>query len=215
MLQHLSPTAIHHISWRNELKQSTAALLGMAQGVLADQLLTDSEIQFLEKWLSTNKVVSADWPGSILYAHVTEILLDGKVTEEERAHLVDLLKAIIGDQMEEVPEAAPVIQLPMDKVQHIHFEGQTFCFTGEFVMGPRSVCSAMTSKRGGIPTEHATRELNYLIVGSLGSKQWKNNSFGTKIDAIVKHKMSGKASTQIISEDHWANALSGNGATGV
>lgn len=215
MLHHLSPAGEASIARRNELRQSTATLLGIVQGMLADDQLTDTEIHFLAKWLDQNTVVASEWPGHILRTRVAEILQDGRVTEEERSHLVELLQAIIGDRLEGVPDAGHVTQLPMDKVPFIQFDGRTFCFTGEFAMGPRSTCAAMTEKRGGIHTDRTNRDLDYLIVGSLGSKQWKNNSFGTKIDAIIKNKASGKTATLIVSEDDWATALSQNGSTGL
>lgn len=215
MLHHISPRAANNIANRNELKQSTAALLGMAQGMLADHVLSDAEIEFLHKWLGQYSAVRNEWPGNILHAQIGEVLSDGSITNEERAHLITLLQAIIGDQMEDVPEASPVTQLALDRVPHIQFEARTFCFSGEFVMGPRSTCARMTEKRGGVILDRATTELDYLIVGSIGNKQWKNNSFGTKIESTLKFKHSCKASTLLIAEDHWANALNSNGATGL
>lgn len=61
-------------AFNNQLKQSTAALCGIAQGLLADGKLTDDEIQFLNDWLENNDVISTAFPGDVLFCRVQKVL---------------------------------------------------------------------------------------------------------------------------------------------
>ncbi len=51
-----------------------------------------------------------------------------------------------------------------------------------------------------------TTTLDYLVVGLLGSRDWKLSSHGTKIMQAVEHKAKGRP-IRIISEEAWLKAL--------
>lgn len=173
---------------------------------MADQVLNDQEILFLSGWLDGCQNVSLSWPGSVIRAQVQDVLADGVVTAEERAHLVDTLGQLLGGKLDEVAEATFVSELPMDELQAIGVAGKQFCFTGDFVFGPRKACEDAVVRRGGL-IANVTKKLDYLVVGGLGSPEWKHGSFGTKIEKAMQHKQAG---TQlfIVHEDLWASALS-------
>lgn len=88
------------------------------------------------------------------------------------------------------------------------FEGSTFVFTGRFRFGPRRTCEAAVLKRGGalVPGETVTHLVDYLVVGELGSAQWKRQAYGSKIEKAVVERR-GHATPAIISEKHWREYL--------
>ena len=98
---------------------------------------------------------------------------------------------------------------PYDDPQpEIQFEGRIFMFTGKFEYGSRKDCQVAVMERGGIAPKKASVSsgVDYLIVGSEGSKAWKGGNFGTKIaSAIASRKESG--SPAIISEEHFRESL--------
>lgn len=194
-------------TFRNEMRTSCAALVGLVQGLMADQHLNDDEIRFLGQWLSTAESVSLTWPGTVIYAQIQAVLADGVVTAEERAHLADTLLQLIGGRLDEVAEAGFVSELPIDRVEGIEVPDRSFCFTGDFVFGPRSICEKAVQARGG-QISNVTRKLHYLVVGGLGSNEWNHGSFGTKIEKAVQYKQSG-VPLLIIHEDTWAASLRG------
>ncbi len=61
----------HIAKYSNDLKRSCGALVGIAQGVLCDQVLNDQEIRFLHNWLESNDEICQGWPGDVLYQRVT------------------------------------------------------------------------------------------------------------------------------------------------
>jgi hypothetical protein len=51
----------------NELRRSCGALMGIAQGILCDHHLADTEIHFLNEWLTQNDAIANEWPGDVLH----------------------------------------------------------------------------------------------------------------------------------------------------
>lgn len=92
-------------AFRNEMRTSCAALIGIVQGIMADGHLHDSEIQFLRDWLADAETVALSWPGTVIKAQVETILADGSVSEEERMHLALTLGQLIGGKLDEVAGA--------------------------------------------------------------------------------------------------------------
>lgn len=194
-------------TFRNELRTSCAALIGIVQGLLADHHLNDQEIEFLRDWLRGAEAVSVVWPGNVIYAQVEAILSDGQVTREERDQIGETLRQLVGGRLDEVAEAGFVSELPLDRVEGVVVPGKMFCFTGDFVFGPRSICEQAVERRGGA-ISGVTKKLDYLIVGGLGSPEWKHGSFGTKIEKAVGYRNSGMP-LRIVHEDVWVSSLRG------
>jgi NAD-dependent DNA ligase len=190
---------------RNRLVQSCGSLLGLATGLLADKHLNDAEVRFLHDWLTEQADITGEWPGDVLHSRVKNVLADGIVTEEERAHLVDTLTKICGGTLEANVSSA-VNQMAFDEAVAIQFQGSAFCVTGEFVYGPRErVCSEIAT-RGGEVVKGVTKKLNYLVVGLQGSEEWKHGSYGTKIVKAMEYKKNGLP-IYIVREDIWTAAL--------
>jgi NAD-dependent DNA ligase len=186
--------------------RSLGALLGIAQGLLSDHLLNDQEIKFLNDWLDANDVIATSWPGDVVHARIRSALADGVITDAERAHLVDTLQKLIGGTLDELAESMHVTRLAFDDVPRIEFLDALFCLTGDFVFGPRNVCEATIERRGGAVSRSVTKKLRYLVVGGLGSAEWKHGSFGTKLVKAMEYKRNGLG-IYIIHEDQWASSL--------
>lgn len=193
-------------TFRNELRQSCGALVGIVQGILADGELNDSEVAFLRDWLAQSESVSLIWPGNLVAAQIASALEDGHISQEERDHLVDTLHKLVGGTLDDIADTGAINRLALDDVSEIEFAGRSFCFTGDFVFGTRSSCEAAVARRGG-GLAAITKKLNYLVIGGLGSPEWKHGSYGTKIEKAVSYRAAG-VPLLIVHEDVWANALS-------
>lgn len=200
--------ARQHLAAANELKGSCAVLLGIVQGLLSDGQLQDSEIRFLRDWLNANEALSSCWPGDVLREQVEEVLRDGCITETEREHLVSTLQELIGGRLDDLAESPMVTQLAMDEGDDIQFDDRVFCLTGDFVFGPRETCEAAIVRRGGQIKAGVSKKVDFVVVGGLGSKEWKHGGFGTKVERAVELQREG-AKVRIVHEDAWAEALRG------
>jgi NAD-dependent DNA ligase len=191
---------------RNEFRRSLGALVGIAQGLLCDRRLDDKEIHFLHDWLQQNIEIARRWPGDIVHTRVREVLVDGVVTEDERNFLVKTLLNLIGSDGADLPKPAHVTGLAYDDADPLLFNGKVFCLTGDFVYGPRKSCECVIKKRGGAVSSGVTQKLSYLVIGSLGSPEWKHGSFGLKIEKAMEYKRSGRE-IFIVREDCWTKSV--------
>ena len=193
--------------FRNELRQSCAALVGIVQGIMSDGVLHDREIRFLNDWIAGSENIALIWPGSAIHIQIRDLLADGVITADEREHLWSTLQKLVGGTLDELAESRHVSALPLDDVSGIEFAERSFCFTGDFVFGPRGVCGDAVQRRGGVVVSGVTKKLHYLVVGGLGSAEWKHGSFGTKIEKAINYKLEGEK-LMIVHEDIWASSLS-------
>lgn len=190
----------------NATRQSWATLLGILTGVLSDHQLSDQEILFLKEWLSNNQTATSSWPGTVLAARIETALADGTITDAERADLIKTLQEIVGGKLEDLSSSKHVTALAMDEVVVIEFFGSTFCLTGDFVMGQKSVCEKAIVDRGGVTRAAVSKKTRYVIAGGLGSLEWKHGSFGTKIERAMQLKQEG-VPILIVHEDAFSLAL--------
>lgn len=190
----------------NDLNRSLGALIGIAQGLICDNQLNDGEISFLYKWLESNDAISNSFPGDVLYSRIQNVIADGVITDDERKYLIDTLQQLVGGTLEELADNTHITSLAIDKMNEISFDGKRFLLTGDFVFGPRQICEQFTERFGGEVSKSISKKIDYVVVGGLGSKEWKYGSFGTKIEHAIQLKREG-SSILIIHEDCWVNSF--------
>jgi hypothetical protein len=189
--------------------KSINELCGLIGGILADHVLTTDEIMFLADWLSRCNNLLHEWPASVIAGKVAHILDDGEITELEALELKELLSKIIGGEPAGVNLQPRATRLPVDdSPTPIEFLDHSFCFTGKFQYGDRKVCQAVTTERGGHIHKTVTRGLDYLVIGTLASRDWAHTNHGRKIESAVDNKRRLGARTFIVSEEQWAASLS-------
>lgn len=201
-----NPYAAMAARFRNELKHSCGALVGIVQGILADGELNDREIGFLSEWLAHQENIRLIFPGNIITEQVQQILSDGVIEPWEREHLLETLGQLVGGTLDQLASSQPVCELALDHIPELDIPERLFCFTGDFVFGPKSVCEQAVEVRGGVVQSNVTKRLHYLVVGGLGSPEWKHGSFGTKIERAIGYRASGTP-IKIVHEDAWASSL--------
>jgi len=181
-------------------------LLGLARGLLADQELSNAEIEFLHEWLEERYWTASSFPGNVIHQRIKDVLEDGVITEEERSHLVETLNMLIDDRLEDLAEQVDLTELWFDEVGLVEFDKARFCLTGNFVYGPMEVCKTAIEQRGGIVMPTVSGQSQFLVIGSLGVDEWRNGGLGTEIEAALRLRAQGK-SVKIIPEDSWVELL--------
>jgi len=189
------------------LKRSCESLLGICSGLLADHRLTDDEISFLDTWLADNDDISTTWPGEVIIIRVRDVLKDGVITEDEREYLKSTLSNLLGGTLEETgATSGTATRLPIDDVKVIEISGNSFCFTGSFLYGTRKACERVIIEKGGLTSSSVRVDLNYLVIGTLASREWAHTSHGRKIEKAMDYKKKGR-SILIVSEEQWIQFL--------
>lgn len=193
-------------NWVRNAERDNEHLLGLAHGLIADGKLVDEEIRCLVEWMNKHEQPVRTWPASVVHDRLARALEDGVIDEEERKDLFDLLRSMVGPDF---PGAIASTELPAVAAPGpIFHSGFSFCVTGRFAFGPRRIVEKEIEGRGGFVHGAVTLGTDYLLIGSVGSRDWKHTSYGNKIEKAVQYRDRG-SKILIIGEDRWVEALSG------
>ncbi len=167
-------------------------LLGFLAGLAADGILNDMEISALSAWLENNAEVKDKWPASAIVSRLESILEDGIVTEGERTDLLNTVNQFIGpefDSSDITIQASTAVW--EDQIEVLNFEGSTFCLTGDFVSGDRDSVDTMLKCKGGTTQPNVNKDVDFLVIGTLASRNWLYTSHGRKIEKALLLKREG------------------------
>lgn len=186
--------------------RQVSELVGLARGLIADNELNDSEIEFLHRWLVANAAARENPVIGLLLERIRDIYSDGFVDETERGDLTDTLKLLAANDFE-IGEILKPTNLPLTSpAPNISFEDKNFCFTGTFSYGKRSACEAVVQRYGAACKSTVTWGTDYLVIGDYATDAWSQSSFGRKIESAVTLRQDGSP-IAIISEQHWRNYI--------
>ena len=188
-------------------ERDISEMLGLVKGILIDGKVTTAEAVLLEKWIEAHPDAIEGWPGNVIAERLHRMFADGKVTKAERSDLLELLTGLVGGKTGIIATQTASTSLPIDRpIAKIVFNRKRYVFTGKFAFGPRDVCEKETKKAGAACDSAITKRTNFLVIGTFGSRDWIQTSYGRKIEKAVSLKQKGVPIT-IVSEDTWAASL--------
>jgi len=188
-------------------ERDLSEMLGLAKGLLADGTVTDDEAALLANWAAKHPDATEQWPVNVLKARLERVFEDGKVDDDERCDLAELLASIVGGTAGIMVGEDAATELPLDDpTPDLIWTGSIFVFTGKFAFGPRADCERQVIKLGAVCERAITRRTRYLVIGTFGSRDWVHTSFGRKIEKAVQYRDDGHP-LAIVAEDHWARSL--------
>jgi len=182
-------------------------LLGICKGITSEQNLNDDEIQFLVDFFERNNHLQYSWPSSELYVLIQDIIQEGVITEHERGLLLQFINSIFGDSISRGISDGLSISLPLDHGAQIMFPDHTFCLTGAFLHGKRDSCEELILERGGRVSNTISKKVQFLVIGTLSSRDWKFSNYGRKIETAVEYRDIKRYDIKIVSEEMWLSAL--------
>ncbi|UYU03032.1 BRCT domain-containing protein [Serratia marcescens] len=182
-------------------------LNGLCKGLISDKDLSEHEIKYLDWWLTQNGALKNNYPGRELYALVKDILSDGVITPEESATLHKALVDFTGCDLESGVVDGLATRLPVDTDFSPEINGKVFCLTGVFMVGKRSIVEERVKAAGGHIIGNITKKLDYLVIGTLSSRDWKFSSHGRKIEKAISYRDEEGAKLKIISEENLFDLL--------
>lgn len=188
---------------KNAVKaRSLDELIGLCKGVIADEKVCQKEAEFVLNWLEANMHVAEEFPASVLYPRLVEMLADNHLDDDESAELLEMLKQMTGEQGQAgaIPMSCTIAF--DDPLPDIGFEGVEFCLTGEFAYGRRADVVKRIEELGGIIAKTVVKRGCVLVVGCMGSDAWLHSTHGTKLRDAVKFREEGYGII-IIPEYHW------------
>lgn len=184
-------------------------LVGICRGILFDAEVNSAEAQALRDWLLRNADNVDEYPYSILLARLTSALRDGVIDESEEADLMFALSSFVGGEAngEFGSESASLsTELPCDSPLPSIDPERTFVVTGVFEYGPRATIVEEIERRGGLVKSAVSSRVDYLVIGTIGSRDWMHSSYGRKIEQAIALRKDG-AALAIVPERHWVASL--------
>lgn len=183
-------------------------LIGIVKGVMADGMVTQGEVEFLLRWMETNRHAANLWPAKALYPRLAQVAAKGFMTLHEEGDMLDLLmKTVGGNTAPQLGFQSNSTKLPLSEpLSPLSFNGRAFCFTGAFHSGTRDWCHSQVASRGGRSSSGITKKLDYLVIGHIGNESWVHSTHGRKIEKAVQYNSAGSGIV-IVSEEHWYSHL--------
>ncbi|EGU56008.1 NAD-dependent DNA ligase [Vibrio nigripulchritudo ATCC 27043] len=178
-------------------------LLGFLQGITSDGYLNDKELEALTSLINDHPTILNTWPADVISKRLQIVFEDGVVDDNERSELLEMFKSICGQQFLETGSAeCGATDFFGEPIELTNLSEKTVCFTGKFLGGNRKLMESLAKANGGIVRSGVTKDLDYLIIGSMASRDWKFSSHGRKIEAALKNQNQGNG-THIINEETW------------
>ncbi len=191
-----------------QIVKSLNSLFGILSGIVSDGELNDKEILYLKTWLDEHRQIEREYPASIVFRRVHEVLIDGVITPSERTHLLEELKILSGNDFSNTGAAMPEqIESIFDNDPMVIFDKNEFVFTGDFLFGTRVACEEAVVRRGAVVKSYVTQKTNYLVIGTRSSPDWITANFGRKIQKAAEMQNSGEYEISIIREVDWSMSL--------
>ena len=181
-------------------------LIGLAQGILADGIVTQTESEMLQAWLRTNQATDNPYVARLL-DQVERVLEDGVLDEDEGRELHDALMSWTGGGGLDGEESTSA-SLPLDpSPRTVRIDGNMFVFTGTGVFGTRRMMQDTTIRAGGTVERNVTLRTNYVVLGTYVTSAWAHQSFGRKIEKAIRYRDENETGLCIVHEDDWRYAL--------
>lgn len=188
--------------YQNNAAKALEEISAICIGILCDQEVNDKEANFLREWLEKHdQFLGISWFKD-LHTRVSRIFQDGRIDADERQELRSVMEHIRGGSDLHTTYSTP---LPLDTPPPtpIEFLNRYFCITGKFAFGKRSnVIDAITAKGGKASDNQPAQYTSYLVIGQFCSRDWLEQSYGTKIMKATELREQGHP-IRIISENHW------------
>ena len=155
--------------------------VGIVNGLLADNAINTSEMQYLEGWIRSLKELSKKWPLCDLKKAIRSYKKNPNTLDASFV-IYKYLVSFVGQKTEIPVTALRSINIFQDPDQDaFSFKFKYFKLSGRFELGTKAEVCEMIKSRGG----HANPKhmfCDYLLVGSFGHPEWAYHHFGRKIE---------------------------------
>ncbi|MBS4036469.1 MAG: BRCT domain-containing protein [Ignavibacterium sp.] len=195
---------IHRYNFPKLVKKSIQELQGLSTAIIYDGKIDDSEIELINSWLYKHEEYLTEYPLYDLNILFKDIFADKVITTDERKKLFDFLNSIAA-----APSSEAVVEGIFEENPEIIFNSKYFLFTGKLVLGSRSKAQEKVLELGGFCQKGLNLQTDYLVVGDLGSEDYKYSRFGSKIEGAIKYNREKNTNILIVKEKDFVNSAIG------
>ena len=181
-------------------------LIGICRGIICDGGIVAQEADFLQGWLQRNAECSHSFAFETLLNRLHDALRDGVVDGDEERDLLFAHSRFVGGEASgeaDSESASLAAALPLDEPPPSPLVmASVFVVTGTFEFGSRAAVIDAITEGGGTVNTTISRKVRYLLVGTIGSRDWIHSSYGRKIEKAAQLRSEG-TSLSIVAEAYW------------
>lgn len=203
-INNLVADIIEYKSFENiETADHINEFLGLISGVVSDNVLNSSELTFLLGWVSAHEDVINHPVTNEVSSKIFKFNKLKKTTNKQEHALLTFLKNTTGTNFSETGAASigPIDHLA-DTIESMDHTNAKICFTGVFKTGSRKEIEEMAIAKGATTNRTPTKTVDYVVIGSQISPDWKHSNFGRKIQRAVELRDKGQK-IYILTEKDW------------
>jgi NAD-dependent DNA ligase len=186
-------------------------LQGVLHGILADNKISDAEINSLKEWLLDNEQLIGIYPFDELESLVIGITQDGKITNDERDYLLRFISDFVDTEKMINVDHERINKLKNDLTLNgvctinpqIEFANSVFCFTGPSKKIKRKEFEVLIQNKGGLYKDSVLKNTKYLIIGSDSNPCWAYSCYGRKVETAMNMRREGVNINLIKEIDFW------------
>ncbi len=181
-------------------------LHGFLAGIIADGVISASELTALSAWIEEHEHLKCCWPYDELESIIADIMRDGVIDAKEHEELMYFLS-------EFAPCGGRKAVGPLDRsyslsgvcaiCPEITFGSREFCFTGASERVGRKELAVLVVERGGTFKDNLTNGTHYLVVGADGNPCWAYACYGRKVEDAVRRRRDGQRLLIVHEYDFW------------
>lgn len=182
-------------------------LIGICRGLLADGALVPQEVVFLRGWLARQGDMVHEYPLRNIAELLDKAPATGIIDSALEALMLDATAKLVGGEVSapETSSLASVLPICVPP-PNIIYEERRFVATGKFAFGTREAVEGAIASRGGETASSVNKKTDFLVIGTIGSRDWIHSSFGRKIQQAVELRGQGLP-ISIVAEEHWRRSL--------
>lgn len=205
-LNGLIDDCIYYSPINNDTNDISNEFFGFIRGIISDGKINYAEYSKLLINLERFGEVSEQFPYKQIISQLKQFLNLSNPSESELNNLLVLLESITGTEFtkdgDPIGSPAFLFKDPMGNPN----PGNSICFTGKFLSGSRNYHEDIAKKLGLIVKNDTSQNINYVVVGSLMSRDWLHHNAGTKLKKAIDFKANGFA-ISIVNEIEWCEFI--------
>ena len=157
-------------------------LFGILDGIACDNVINEHELDTLLEWLKNHMHLTGVYPFDNILTAVTDVLKDGVITKSESDYLIATIRRF----------TAPLEAAPCGcEKENVCISGKSFCLSGNFEHGEKSDVGKAIEVVGGVVVTSVSKKTDFLVVGGIGSTEWKFGNYGSKVSKALGLKEKG------------------------
>lgn len=181
-------------------------LQAQLSAVLADGVVSESELQGLQQWLADHGHLRGCWPYDELSSVVGHVLADGRIDAAEQRFLLQAFAVYAAQDADRAERDAasqgmPTLASLCTPVIDLQVAGKRCCLVGHSVHYPPALFAARVTALGGTPVSRVGPGTDVVVVGAESNPGWRYALFGRELDQALALLRAGEPLLIVHEED--------------